>query len=151
MWECPTNSNAHPDILLADLAPDPASLESKQERASSDQQAIVLLYPTIVVGPKLCCNSEQASFLKVRIPNKHCRRCLIRMTFTFSWNMSADPDCPRHFDVIQNRLSSRPYFRMMELSGCRTRSTQLIALLQRPTMSLKFILLMVIHPCMPPQ
>lgn len=59
--------------------------------------------------------------------------------------MSADPDSPRHFDVIQNHLSSKPYFRMMKLNGCRI-STQLIALVQWPTVSLKFILLMVIHP-----
>lgn len=74
---------------------------------------------------------------------------MIRIAFKFSRNMSADPDFLRHFDVIQNRLSSRPYFRMSEARGRRTWSTQLIALQQGPAVSLKFILLMVIHPCIP--
>lgn len=154
MWECHTDSNAHNNyILLAGMAPGPASLESKQERPSSDRQATVLLccyhcwpYPADLTG------ADAMNFI-LKISTVHTELALLEtfliITFEFSRNLSADPDFLRHFDVIQRLLSSRPYFRTTEVSGCRTWSTQLIALQQEPAVSLKFTRLMVIHPCMP--
>lgn len=135
------------------MAPGPASLESKQERPSSDRQATVLLccyhcwpYPADLTG------ADAMNFI-LKISTVHTELALLEtfliITFKFSRDLSADPDFLRHFDVIQRLLSSRPYFRTTEVSGCRTWSTQLIALQQEPAVSLKFTRLMVIHPCMP--